>query len=121
MKEVDLETKIYNFEHTDLYFWEIRMGSWGTNVTQSLDIGNEVTMPFCNRKLVEMFLSFDHETRKKDNVHKNIIKKANETIYNMNITVDNSYHSPHRIMLEKIYYLIRTAFYHSKLDIKDKK
>lgn len=115
MKEVGLISKIYNYEHSDLYYWEVRMASWGANATQALEIGNKTTMPFNNRKLIEMFLSFDHETRKKDEVHKSVIEISNEAIYNMNLTIKNPYHNPYRIMLDKTYYKIRTLFYHSKL------
>ena len=116
MKETGIERKLYNYEHADLFYWEVRMGSWGTNVISSIDIGNKVTMPFNNRKLIEEFLKFPHDVRKKDLVHENVIKKMNMEIYNTNITIGNKYFQGYRIMMEKIYYRLRTIFYRSRKD-----
>lgn len=49
MKKFDLEEPKFNFEHTDLYYWEVRMSSWGMMVTQSLDLCHRITFPFNNR------------------------------------------------------------------------
>lgn len=114
MKEINLETGIENYEHADLFYWEVRMGSWGTNVISSLDVGNKVTMPFNNRVLIEKFLSFPHEERKEDLVHMKVIEKANKDIYNTNITIANKYFHGYRIYMEKIYYRWRTMFYMTK-------
>jgi hypothetical protein len=90
MKEIELEKPIYNFEHTDLFYWEVRMGAWGTSVVSSLDFCHNVTMPFNNRKLIELFLSFPHDERKLDNVHKTVISFANEKI-----VPESNYPLPH--------------------------
>ena len=111
MNEIGLNKPIKNYEHSDLFYWEVRMGTWGTNVISSLDVGNKVTMPFNNRILIEKFLSFPHNYRKEDKVHLNVIKKANPIIYNTNITVENKYFHKYRIMMEKIFYRCRTMFY----------
>lgn len=111
MEEVGLEEPLFNYEHGDLFYWEIRMGSWGTNVISSLDIGNKVTMPFNNRILIEKFLAFPHDVRKKDEVHLNIIKKANPQIYYSEKTVENKYFHSYRIIMEKIYYKLKTLLY----------
>ena len=117
--ETELNNKLYNYEHADMIYWEIRMGSWGTNVISSLDIGNKVTMPFNNRNLIEKFLEFSHDDRKLDVVHKEIMKKANKDIYDINISVDNNYHKFYRIMLEKGIFKANTMFYNSEKDRKE--
>ncbi len=110
MKKFDLTDKKYNFEHTDLYYWEVRMSSWGMMVTQSLDICHRITFPFNNRKLVELILSLPREKRKTDTVHNDIIKIANEDIYDADIHILNNYFHSGRIMLEKFYLYYRTLF-----------
>lgn len=110
MKEIGLEGPLYNFEHSDLFYWEVRMGAWGTSVVSSLDFCHNVTMPFNNRKLIELFLSFPHEERKLDNVHKAVIALANKQIDDMNVEIKNLYFHSYRIWLEKVYYYYRTLF-----------
>ena len=118
MIETNLEYPLYNYEHADLFYWEVRMGSWGSNVISSLDIGNKVTMPFNNRILIEEFLKFSHNDRKNDIVHENVIKKANYRIYDSKIVVKNNYFTSYRIIMEKIYYRIRTLFYSNRKEKK---
>ncbi len=110
MKKFDLESAKYNFEHTDLYYWEVRMSSWGMMVTQSLDICHRITFPFNNRKLVELILSLPREKRKTDEVHNDIIKLANKDIYSADIHILNNYFHSGRIWLEKVYLRYRTMF-----------
>ena len=114
MKEIELEKPIHNFEHADLFYWEVRMGAWGTSVFSSLDFCHNVTIPFNNRRLIELFLSFPHEERKLDNVHKAVISLANEKIANIHIEIQNLYFHSYRIWLEKAYYYYRTLLYRKR-------
>lgn len=114
LQETDLNKKIYNYEHIDMCFWEIRCGSWETTAIQCFDMGNKTTIPYNNRKLLEDFLCFNHEDRKNGRVHKEIIKRCNHQIYNMNLTVINNIYHTYRITLEKIFFKIRTIFYRKK-------
>lgn len=115
MKETGLTGPIYNFEHTDLFYWEVRMGAWGTSVVSSLDFCHDVTMPINNRKLIEIFLSFPHEDRKSDRVHKEVIKVSDKRIEDMNIEVKNLYFHSYRIWIEKTFYYYKTLLFRSKL------
>lgn len=114
MTEIGLTGPIFNFENTDLFYWEVRMGAWGTAVVSSLDFCHNVTMPINNRKLIELFLSFPHEDRKIDKVHKKVIEFCNKKIHDMDVEIKNLYFHPYRIWLEKIYYYYRTLFYKHK-------
>jgi hypothetical protein len=114
MKEIGLDGPIYNFEHTDLFHWEVRLGIWGTSVVSELDFCHNVTMPFNNRKLIELLLSFSHDDRRDGKVHQNIILKANKNIDEISITIKNKHSRGYRQTLERIYYLYRTIFYKTK-------
>lgn len=114
MKEFDLEETKFNYEHTDLYYWEVRMSSWGMMVTTSLDICHRITFPFNNRKLIELLLSLPREKRLTDEMHNDIIKFANKDIYDMGVHIKNNYFKSKRIWLEKIYYYYRILFYRDK-------
>ena len=108
MQKFDIAEPKYNFEHTDMYYWEVRMSSWGMMVSQSLDICHRATFPFNNRKLIELMLSIPREYRKNDKAHNDIIKLSNLDIYDMHLHVNNNYFNKNRILLEKVYYLYRT-------------
>lgn len=109
MKEFGLEQPLFNYEHTDLYYWEIRMSSWGMMVTQSLDICHRLTFPLNNRRLLQMFLSLPREDRMKDKIHDAIIEKGNPQILQSEQRVANKYFLPYRIWMEKLYFYYRTA------------
>lgn len=110
LNEIKLDKPLFNYEHADLYYWEVRMGAWGASVSTSFEYCHNVTIPFNNRKLMDMFLSFPHEERKLDKVHKQVIELMNPKINDMNIVVKNLYFHSYRTLLEKIYYYYRTWF-----------
>ena len=111
MRKFDLAEPKFNYEHTDLYYWEVRMSSWGMQVANSQDICHTITFPFCNRKLVDMMLCVPREKRITDQMHEDIIKLANPKITAANIHISNNYFKSKRIWLEKIYYYFRVIPY----------
>ena len=115
LKETNLIHPIHNYEHQDLFYWEVRVSSWESTTKLAHDIFNPITIPYNNRKIMEMFLEFPHEMRKSDKVHFNIIEKMNKAINDSGIEVHNDYMNKKRILLEKIYYRARTIFFRSKL------
>jgi len=114
MKLIKLDVPPFNYEHTDLFYWEIRMGAWGVTLFSSQNIYHPATVPMNNRKILDMLLYFPHEERVKDIVHKRIMLAMNEKIVNANVEVENLYHGGKRIWMERFYYWYRTIFYKSK-------
>ncbi len=114
LREIGLDKPLYNFEHTDLFYWEIRMGCWGVTVTSSQQVYHRVTMPMNNRKILEMFLSFPHEMRKSDSVHKQVMQQMEPKVVEAEVEIQNLYFHSYRIWMEKLYFLWRTIFYHPK-------
>ena len=114
LREIKLDKPLYNYEHTDLFYWEIRMGCWGVTVTSSQQVYHRVTMPMNNRKILELFLSFPHEMRKTDSVHKNVMQYMEPKVVEAEVEIQNLYFHSYRIWLEKIYFLWRTVFYRAK-------
>ena len=114
LREIGLEKPLYNFEHTDLIYWEVRMGCWGVSVISSQQLYHRVTMPMNNRKILELFLSFPHEERKTDSVHKRVMALENPAVVNAHVEIRNLYFHSYRIWMEKLYFLFRTLFYRSR-------
>ncbi|MBG9544831.1 hypothetical protein ABE29_19300 [Cytobacillus firmus] len=113
LNEIGLDKLHFNYEQTDLYHWEVRLGAWGTSVVSSFDFSHNVTMPYNNRKLIELLLSFPHNSRRDGLVHDSVIKYANSKIHSLNLTVKNDYSKKYRQRLEQIYYYYRTLFYNN--------
>lgn len=114
LKKSELIEPPYNYEHTDMFYWEYRFGSNGTTVTMEQQIFNfEVTMPMNNRKLMDMFLWFPHEFRKRDSVNIGTILINEPRFADINHEVHNGYFSGKRIMLEGLYYKYRKMFDYS--------
>ena len=114
LREVGLEEPLYNYEHTDLLYWEVRMGCWGASVVSSQQLYHRMTMPMNNRKILELFLSFPHDERKNDSVHKWVMAYENQAVIDADIEIQNLYFHSYRIWMEKLYFLFRTAFYHAQ-------
>ena len=104
---------MFNFEHTDLFYWEVRMGCWGVSVTSSQQLFHRVTMPMSNRKILELFLSFPYEERKSDSVYKRVMAFKNQAVVDTNVEIPNLYFHGYRIWMEKLFYLLRTISYKS--------
>lgn len=95
------------YEATDLYYWEVSLGAWGSSVVSAFDYCHEVTVPFNNRRLLELFLSIPRELRKNDWTHSAIRQIKEPKIAATDVDVRNKYFHRRRIMLEKIYYFYR--------------
>lgn len=111
LREIGLEKPPFNYEHTDLIYWEIRMGCWGVSVISSQQMYHRVTIPMNNRKILELFLGFPHDERKTDSVHRRIMQHMNPAVVEANVEIPNLYFHKYRIWLEKAYFFYRTLFY----------
>lgn len=57
--------KKYNINILDLFYWEERMGNWGTQIQVDKDIAHEEFMPYNSRKLITTLLGVDKKYRLK--------------------------------------------------------
>jgi hypothetical protein len=53
----------FDYNIRDLFYWEQKMGNWGTMFSSELDIAIEEFYPFGTRTLIETFLSVRKEDR----------------------------------------------------------
>ena len=111
LREIHLEKPLFNYEHTDSFYWEIRMGAWGQAVISTQQIYHRMTIPMNNRKILDMFLCLPREERKRDDAHKAVMRVMNPKVVEAGIEIPNLYFHSYRIWMEKLYYLYRTFFY----------
>ena len=100
---------LYNYDWTDLFLWEIRYGSWGGLViTSEHKYSFDITIPYNNRKIMDLFLSLPLKKRIEDTPHMDIIKTMNDDINKTGIHIVNYNETKTRMYVEKMYYYFTT-------------
>lgn len=96
-------------DESDLYLWEFRYGSWGGQViTCEHKFSFDITIPYNNRLLMELFLTLPLERRISDQVHYDLIRELEPIIDGTGITVTNHNETKARMYKEKLYYLFHS-------------
>lgn len=109
IEKTELEKKLYNFDWSDMFLWEIRYGAWGGLViTSEHKYSFDITIPYNNRKLLELMLAMPLEKRRKDILHQDLIKLMNKKIHDTGISVVNMNETKFRAFCEKCYFNINT-------------
>lgn len=99
----------FNIDPADLFLWEVRYGSWGGQViTCEHKFSFDITIPYNNRKLLELMLSVPREKRISDQLHDDLIEHMNPKITETGITITNYNETKKRMWMEKVYFLINT-------------
>ena len=97
------------FDESDMYLWEFRYGAWGGLViTCEHLMSYNITIPYNNRKLLDLLLKTPLESRIKDDVHNDIIKLMNKKIFDNDINIVNYNETKTRMIIEKLYFNINS-------------
>lgn len=98
---------IGNLDSSDMYLWEFRYGGWGgLTITAEHRVSYDITIPYNNRLLMELFLRLPLERRIDDAPHYDVIRRMNPAIDQLGITVTNYNETKKRMYCEKAYYLV---------------
>ena len=93
----------------DLIYWEFEWNAAeGAFFTGEHLLSYDITIPYNNRKLLEIMLSFPLEMRIGDEIQKQIIKRMNPQIEQTGIHVQDVSHTAKRALLERAYLEINT-------------
>lgn len=107
MHEIGLDRPSGGYEHSDLYYWELRMSAWGSSIVSAFDFCHQATVPFNNRNLIKLFLRLPRDMRKTDTAHRAIMELMEPRVASVE-EVRNLYFHRYRVILEKAFYLYRT-------------
>ena len=92
-------------EWQEQFFWEFRVAAWnGLVITGEHQYTNEITIPYNNRRCLELMLSVPIDQRLSDDLYKAIRDKMNADIDTIVPTVVNLRHTALRAKLEWLYY-----------------
>lgn len=107
-KNTQLKSHLYNYDESDFFVWEMMHGGkCGLNIGVMKSCF-DITIPYNNRKLLDLLLSVPLEYRISDKHHMDLKKLMNEELYNMNIRVVNLNETSSRKKLANIYYTINS-------------
>lgn len=100
---------IFNYDASDMFLWEMRYGGWGGQViTCEHRFAFNITVPYNNRRLMELFLSLPLEKRISDQAHYDMIRELNPKVDATGITITNYNETKSRMRKERLYYLVNT-------------
>ncbi len=98
-------------EWQEQFFWEFRVPSWnGLVITGEHRYSFDITIPYNNRRILELLLSAPIESRITDEIYQQIRNKMNPKIDENGISVTNLKHTVRRGKLENLYYLFHSSF-----------
>lgn len=80
----------------DLFFWEVTWGSWGGSNVSEMRICFDITVPYNNRRFLDLMFKVPLNLRITDQHHKDMKKYLNEKLYDMNIQVTNLHETDFR-------------------------
>ena len=108
LENTDLKNHLFNYDETDFFVWEMMHGG-----KCGLDIGVmkscfDITIPYNNRKLLDLLLRIPLEYRLSDQHHLDMKKKMNPALYEMNIRVVNLNETNTRKRLAGLYYSVNS-------------
>ena len=111
LREINLSNPLFNYDHSDLLYWEYRIAICSAYTTLSMGMTNyTMTFPYNNRRILETFLCFPYGLRVTDYPQNEIIRNIMPEMIVDEGKVENKYLSKRRVMLEKLYFKLRSFF-----------
>ena len=108
MTETGLVDDIMGYTMHDLFYWEVKTGSWAANVYNMQSYMHQIVMIYNNRNLMKLFLQFPQEERRCDIPHKLVIERANPKLAQVELQIKDAYFGMKRMMAETAYYYLYT-------------
>ena len=108
LEHTRLKEHLFNYDESDLFVWEMMHGG-----KCGLDIGVmkscfDITIPYNNRKLLDLLLRVPLDKRISDQLHLDMKKQMNRELYDMNIRVVNLNETQLRKKLIGAYYSVNS-------------
>lgn len=108
LRNTQLKEKLFNYDESDFFVWEMMHGGkCGLNIGVMKSCF-DITIPYNNRKLLDLLLRVPLEYRLSDKHHLDLKKLMNRELYDMNIRVVNLNETNRRKKMANIYYTINS-------------
>lgn len=107
-EHTDLKAHLFNYDESDFFVWEMMHGyKCGLNIG-AMKTCFDITIPYNNRKLLDILLRVPLEKRLSDQLHLDLKKYLNKELFDMNIRVVNLNETDRRKKMANIYYTINS-------------
>lgn len=108
LERTALKEHLYNYDESDFFVWEMMHGG-----KCGLDIGDmkacfDITIPYNNRKLMDLLLRVSLEDRLSDRLHLDMKKRLNSELYDMHIRVVNLNETDRRKRIANFYFSVHS-------------
>lgn len=100
--------RLERVDQADMVYWEHRLPGWGALCLNEFDMCWETTLPFNNRRLMKMFLSFPREKRLADYAHKEVIRLLDPALSESNVHVLNYSKKGVRVAMERVFFEVNS-------------
>lgn len=108
LENTQLKEHIYNYDESDFFVWEMMHGGkCGLNIGVMKSCF-DITIPYNNRKLLDLLLRVPLKYRISDRHHLDLKKELNQELYNMNIRVVNLNETSRRKRVANLYYIVNS-------------
>ena len=108
IKKTALKNYLFNYDETDFFVWEMMHGGkCGLNIGVMKSCF-DITIPYNNRKLLDLLLRVPLDKRISDLHHLDLKKLMNEELYGMNIRVVNGNETKLRKKIIGLYFTINS-------------
>ena len=94
------------FQPADIFFWEVTWGSWGGANISEMRICFDITVPYNNRKFLDLMFRVPLEKRISDQHHLDMKRYLNKELYDMNIRVVNMHETDFRARMLNLVFTI---------------
>lgn len=108
IRDTQLKEHLFNYDESDFFVWEMMHGGkCGLNIGVMKSCF-DITIPYNNRKLLDLLLRVPLEKRINDQLHLDMKKYMNKELYDMNIRVVNLNETNRRKKAINAYYVVNT-------------
>ena len=103
-----LKEHLFNYDETDFFVWEMMHGyKCGLNIG-AMKTCFDITLPYNNRKLIDLFLRVPLEKRINDQLHLDLKKLLNKELFDMGIRVINLNETKSRKRKANLYFSVNS-------------
>lgn len=95
-------------DDADMVYWEHRFPAWGGLCLSEFDMCWETTVPFNNRRLIEMMLAFPRHKRIGDYAHREVVKQLDPELAGRNVHVVNYSKKKLRVAIERVFFEVNS-------------